>query len=107
MLTCSKVIGAAPGSATDIDWPEVWSNSEERRVVRQTLADMKATLSQNPPDNDPTTLHQFAEPFSIQLYNVVIRVFQQYWRTPSYLYSKTVLCVLVVRYQAPLSDLQI
>lgn len=86
------VIGAAPGSQNTIDWPEIWRESEERRIVKQTLADMKRELSQKPPDTDPTALREFAESFGAQLATVTQRVFQQYWRTPSYLYSKTLLC---------------
>lgn len=87
------VIGAAPGSENTIDWPAVWNDSEERRVVKATLAEMKATLSQKPVEHDPTALDPFAAPFGVQLGVVVTRVFEQYWRTPSYLYSKTVLCL--------------
>jgi ATP-binding cassette subfamily G (WHITE) protein 2 (PDR) len=88
-----EVIGAAPGSETTIDWPSTWNNSEERRVVKATLADMKEKLSQKEVDEDPTALDQFAAPFGLQLWTVLTRVFEQYWRTPSYLYSKTVLCI--------------
>ena len=90
------MIGAAPGSATDIDWPDVWNNSEERRAVKAALVDMKKTLSQKEIEEDPTALDQFAAPFGIQVWTVLKRVFEQYWRTPSYLYSKTVLCTSVV-----------
>ena len=88
-----EVIGAAPGSETSIDWPSTWNNSEERRVVKSTLADMKAKLSQKEIEEDPTALDQFAAPFGLQLWTVQKRIFEQYWRTPSYLYSKTVLCI--------------
>lgn len=92
-----EVIGAAPGSESTIDWPAVWRESDERKDIRATLADMKAELSQKPAQVDPTALRPFAVPFSVQLWHVLVRVFQQYWRTPSYLYSKTVLCTGVVR----------
>jgi ATP-binding cassette subfamily G (WHITE) protein 2 (PDR) len=88
-----EVIGAAPGSSTDVDWPVMWNGSEERRAVKATLADLKEKLSQKEVDEDPTALDQFAAPFGLQLWAVLTRVFQQYWRTPSYLYSKTALCV--------------
>ena len=88
-----EVIGAAPGSSTNIDWPVTWNNSEERQAVKATLADLKEKLSQKEIDEDPTALDQFAAPFKLQMLAVLTRVFQQYWRTPSYLYSKTALCV--------------
>ncbi|KAH8590585.1 AtrD, ABC-transporter [Bisporella sp. PMI_857] len=87
------VIGAAPGSQTDIDWPEVWNNSPERAAVKATLAEMKAELIRKPVDIDPAALDPYAASFWLQLYTVCVRVFAQYWRTPSYLYSKTALCV--------------
>ena len=86
------VIGAAPGSQNTIDWPQVWRDSEEKLAIRETLAEMRIELRERPVDNDPTSLREFAEPFSLQLYAVTKRVFEQYWRTPSYLYSKTLLC---------------
>ena len=88
-----EVIGAAPGSSTEVDWPVTWTNSEERRIVKATLADMKEKLSRKEVDEDPTALDHFAAPFGLQMMAVLTRVFQQYWRTPSYLYSKTALCV--------------
>lgn len=57
---------------------------------------MKETLAQKPVDDDPTALDQFAAPHIVQLRAVLLRVFQQYWRTPSYLYSKVALCAAVV-----------
>ncbi|EDN99553.1 hypothetical protein SS1G_02407 [Sclerotinia sclerotiorum 1980 UF-70] len=90
-----EVIGAAPGSDTSINWPETWRNSPERQEVKAHLAELKATLSQKPVENDPTSLDSFAAGFGTQMQVVLIRVFQQYWRTPPYLYSKTILCTCV------------
>ncbi|KAL8972908.1 MAG: hypothetical protein Q9197_002572 [Variospora fuerteventurae] len=86
------VVGAAPGSQNTIEWPEVWWDSPEKQQVKEQLAEMKRTLSQKPVDQEPTALREFAETFTFQLSLVTRRVFQQYWRTPSYLYSKTLLC---------------
>ena len=87
------VVGAAPGSRNTIDWAQVWRESEEKQAIRDTLAEMKSELKNRPVDNDPTSLRPFAEPFTVQLYIVTKRVFEQYWRTPSYLYSKLLLCL--------------
>ncbi|EHK98954.1 putative ABC transporter CDR4 [Glarea lozoyensis 74030] len=89
-----EVIGAAPGSETTIDWPAVWNASPERAEVKAHLAELKATLSQKEIVEDPTALDPYAASFTVQMWTVLKRVFQQYWRTPTYLYSKTVLCVL-------------
>ncbi|KAI4211548.1 MAG: hypothetical protein LQ351_005725 [Letrouitia transgressa] len=87
------VIGAAPGSQNTIEWPEVWWDSEEKQRIKEQLAEMKTTLSKKPVEHDPTSLREFAEPLTFQFFLVTKRVFEQYWRTPSYLYSKTLLCV--------------
>ena len=89
-----EVIGAAPGSETSIDWPAVWNASPERVEVKKHLAELKATLSQKEVIEDQTALDPYAATFWVQFWTVLQRVFEQYWRTPSYLYSKTALCTL-------------
>ncbi|WXC60578.1 hypothetical protein SNK03_006457 [Fusarium graminearum] len=85
------------GSLSEQDWPAIWNESPERKAVRAELATKKAELSQRavaitvPSDVD--VLRPFAAPFTTQLHVVLKRVFQQYWRTPSYLYSKVALCL--------------
>ena len=93
-----EVIGAAPGSHSDIDWHETWKGSDERVEVRRELEAMKTDLPQvtqvagDP--NDKAAFREFAAPFGFQLWEVQKRVFAQYWRTPSYIYSKLLLCTL-------------
>ncbi|KAF4595459.1 ABC transporter ABCl1 [Ophiocordyceps camponoti-floridani] len=117
-----EVIGAAPGCSTDVDWFETWRTSAEYRAVQAELETMKqrASLSSSPKETgttvvpaavevDPGEYREFAAPFAQQLRENVFRVFQQYWRTPVYIYSKTALCTLValfigfVFFRAPLS----
>lgn len=96
-----EVIGAAPGSHSDVDWPAVWRESPERREVHNHLAELKNTLSMKPVqtiENDPTGFQEFAAPFSVQLWECLVRVFSQYWRTPIYIYSKAALCILTALY---------
>ncbi|THC96619.1 hypothetical protein EYZ11_003911 [Aspergillus tanneri] len=96
-----EVIGAAPGSHSDIDWPAVWRDSPEHQGVLDHLAELKSTLSQKPADHseaDPGSYNEFAAPFTVQLYECLVRVFSQYWRTPVYLYSKAILCILTALY---------
>lgn len=87
------VIGAAPGSQNTIDWPQKWRDSPEKTAIKVTLAEMKEELRHQPVDTDPTALREFAETLTIQILEVTKRVFEQYWRTPSYLYSKLFLCL--------------
>jgi ATP-binding cassette subfamily G (WHITE) protein 2 (PDR) len=98
-----EVIGAAPGSHTDQDWHEVWRRSDEYAEVQRHLAELKQdrshqtdlqrTVSAQHRENK-AAYREFAAPFWEQLREVTIRVYQQYWRSPTYIYSKTVLCGL-------------
>ncbi|KAE8152303.1 ABC-2 type transporter-domain-containing protein [Aspergillus avenaceus] len=93
------VIGAAPGSHSDIEWPKVWRESPEYGKVKQHLAELKSSLSAKTVDNsDPEALKEYAAPFYVQLHECLIRVFTQYYRTPSYIWSKTALSVLTSLY---------
>jgi len=69
----------------------VWLDSEERRAVRNELEDMKQGRLQQVKSvgaSNKASFHEFAAPLTTQLFAVQRRVFQQYWRTPSYIYSK-------------------
>ncbi|KAL5338821.1 ABC drug exporter AbcA [Aspergillus crustosus] len=95
------VIGAAPGSHTDIDWFGTWRNSPEYQQVQDHLTAMKeersAKLSRTNTDQqreDKASYREFAAPFWAQLYEVQIRIFEQIWRSPTYIYSKAAVCVL-------------
>ncbi|KAH9218163.1 AtrD, ABC-transporter [Leptodontidium sp. 2 PMI_412] len=90
-----EIITAKPEEGA-IDWPQAWRDSPEKQAVKATLAEMRRTLSSKPADTDPTSLLQYAAPFKTQIQLVLIRVFQQYWRTPVYLFSKIALCMLSV-----------
>ena len=90
-----EAIGAAPGFKTHIDWPEVWKSSKEYKAVHAELARLQE-LAHQPYDIADTAeaSHQaFAAPFMTQLRTVAFRCAQQYWRTPSYLYSKALLTI--------------
>lgn len=92
-----EVIGAAPGSHTDKDWHEIWRNSPEYQKTQEHLEHLKSERPKEAapaatPD-DKESYREFAAPFGQQLWEVTLRVFQQYWRTPSYIYSKTALCL--------------
>jgi ABC-type multidrug transport system ATPase subunit len=92
-----EVTGAARGSESNQDWPAIWKSSEEHKAVKNELTRMKETLSQQPiSTSDPDTLQPFAAPFDTQLWTVLTRAFQHYWRTPSYLYSKVALSLFSV-----------
>ena len=89
-----EVIGAAPGSIADRDWPAIWNSSPERTEIRRELAQMKSELSQQPAAPQITGYGEFAMPLFSQFSICLQRMFQQYWRTPAYLYSKAILCII-------------
>ena len=92
-----EVIGAAPGSQTDVDWFNAWRTSPEYAAVQSELEAIKSSKigAASPMDEDQGSYREFAAPFQVQLWENLYRVFQQYWRTPVYIYSKFALCSLV------------
>jgi len=88
-------IGAAPGAKTEIDWPTVWKNSKEYMHLQTELADLR-DLANRPSavmDSADASHQVFAASFIDQLRAVAMRCAQQYWRTPSYIYSKAILTI--------------
>ncbi|KGO62913.1 CDR ABC transporter [Penicillium expansum] len=93
------VIGAAPGTHSEIEWPKVWRESPEFRQVKEHLSELKSTLSSKAEvDTSPNAFREFAAPFYIQLWECLIRVFAQYYRTPTYIWSKAALCIFTALY---------
>lgn len=92
-----EVIGAAPGSSTDVDWFQAWRDSPEYQSVQTEIETIKQRKKSDAgaPGDDDGSYREFAAPFFVQLRENLYRVFQQYWRDPTYIYSKTALCALV------------
>ena len=104
-----EVIGAAPGSHTDLDWFDIWRKSSEYVEVKRELRRLKESPPQGETANtaaqgkvrlrgkaysgNKASFHEFAAPLWLQMLEVQRRVFQQYWRTPTYIYSKLALCM--------------
>ena len=68
------------------DWPEIWKSSKEFVATKLMLRDAVAVhpgASADPDDNQ-----EFALWFSSQLHHVLLRLFQNYWRNPGYIYAK-------------------
>ncbi|KAH3686735.1 hypothetical protein WICPIJ_002278 [Wickerhamomyces pijperi] len=86
------VIGAAPGSHANQDYHEVWLNSDERQAVIDELDYMERELIKKPYDS--VGHEEFAAGFWTQYTLVTQRVFQQYWRTPRYIWAKIFLAVV-------------
>ncbi|ODN86312.1 ATP-binding cassette, subfamily G (WHITE), member 2, PDR [Cryptococcus wingfieldii CBS 7118] len=100
-----SAIGAAPGTHTDVDWHQAWLDSPERVAVRQELSRIKDTKGgKGDAANKEDTVEksaaerkaeyaEFAAPMWQQFVVVTLRVWQQHWRTPSYIWSKIALVV--------------
>ncbi|KAK0441238.1 ABC-2 type transporter-domain-containing protein [Desarmillaria tabescens] len=90
------VIGAAPGAVAVKDFVKVWNESPELIAIKTELArkreNVKPIYSNVAVDNN--SLRPFATPSWYQYIICTHRVFQQYWRTPSYIYSKLILGML-------------
>ncbi|GKU06978.1 unnamed protein product [Fusarium langsethiae] len=86
-----EVIGAAPGAHTEIDWPEVWRSSREHELVQQELERLAGQGNSHAEQNDGTEYNEFAATSYAQYSQVTKRLFQQYWRSPGYIYSKVIL----------------
>lgn len=91
-----EAIGAAPGTLSEVDWYQTWRSSPEYQTIQDELARLRAVgtgrLSTDE-KHDPASYREFAAPLWQQFWVVTQRVFQQYWRTPSYIYSKLSLCI--------------
>lgn len=85
------IVGAASKQKSSIDWPTVWRASPEFQNVRQELESLSRQGQGKTTEADPATLAEFAASFPVQLTQVTKRAFQQYWRTPSYIFSKFIL----------------
>ncbi|KAI2466733.1 ABC-2 type transporter-domain-containing protein [Annulohypoxylon bovei var. microspora] len=89
-----RVIGAAPGAHADRNWAEVWRNSGEYEAMRKELRVMELGQSstESVRQDTETTSAYYATPFHYQFFLCTRRVFEQYWRSPSYIYAKLILC---------------
>lgn len=87
-----EVIGAAPGSHAAQDYYQVWRNSTEYQEVNQELSRLEE-LSSQPMEKTPEDLKPYAASIFKQYVMVTRRVFEQYWRSPAYTYSKVLMSI--------------
>ncbi|GKU06341.1 abc transporter cdr4 [Fusarium langsethiae] len=84
----------------NIDWHQVWRSSPEFQSVKQELQRLNAlpstqTTSTSAFDNTDASQHQeFVASFWTQFREVLIRTWKNFWRSPTYIWSKTVLIIL-------------
>lgn len=104
-----SAIGASPGSHSTVDWHQTWLNSPDREEVRREIARIKETnggkgkAAEQDKSREKSKAEikaeyaEFAAPLWKQFIIVVWRVWQQHWRTPSYIWAKAALCIGSVR----------
>jgi ATP-binding cassette, subfamily G (WHITE), member 2, PDR len=74
------------------DWPEIWKASEECKNIRAEQDRIHAEMNGvSTGDNSDGDEDEFAMPIHVLLLYTTIRVFQQYWFTPSYIWGKFLL----------------
>lgn len=83
---------------SNINWSDRWASSQEKKEVARRLSDIRSQ-----PKATALGQHhgEFARPWLRQFSIVSERIFQDYWRSPTYVYSKIALCAGVVSSAVP------
>jgi ATP-binding cassette subfamily G (WHITE) protein 2 (PDR) len=86
------IVAAGSVGESKVDWPKIWNTSDESRSVKaeQERIEQKMANFTTKPENQDNR-GKFAASLSTQIWYTTIRVFQQYWRTPSYIWGKFML----------------
>ena len=75
------------------DWSRAWETSKQKQAVVGQIAALREAVETT------TTVErgsEYAVPVYTQLVLVTKRIFQEYWRDPTYIYSKMALCAGLV-----------
>ncbi|KAF2121683.1 AtrD, ABC-transporter [Lophiotrema nucula] len=86
------VTGATPSSQNHILWADTWSRSLERQKVRSNISEILDKQQDGTNPNLSLQTYEHAASYMLQFRLVLKRLFQEYWRTPEYIYSKIALC---------------
>ncbi|KAL6409296.1 ATPase [Ilyonectria robusta] len=86
-------IGNSGGNAHGQDWHSVWKESKQCEDMKTEIDRIHAEKQSEKVagEDDAHSSDEFAMPFWAQLQAVTYRVFQQYWRMPSYIFAKFML----------------
>jgi len=97
---------ASQENSQSIDWVNIWKQSPQNQEVLNHLRQISSNPSQAPIIDTQSEL-EFAMPITAQLYLVMKRDFQQYYRQPDYIIAKLALgivCGLFVGFSFWMSD---
>lgn len=90
-----EIVTAGASNKTGHDWPEIWKSSDEsrsRKAEQDSIhQEMNSMISG---DTNDGNRDEFAVPLYVQLRHTIIRIFQQYWRTPTYIWGKILLGIV-------------
>ena len=75
-----------------IDWADIWQHSDIRLQVKERIQQMTELSTTSRVEKTARQAPSIAR----QLERTTLRLFSHYWRTPSYIYSKTLLCTFTV-----------
>lgn len=94
-------IGAGATATTSRDWYRIWLNSEEFYYAQNDISKMSFETSQRPEKMIKNEMEkkrmegEFAASYWTQVKWMLWRTSMQYWRSPTYIYSKLILMVIV------------
>ena len=77
-----------------LDWNSEWRKSLENAALLSEISSINAQRSKLPAPQAGTQ-HEFASPVWLQITTLTRRMFTQHWRSPSYLYGKLFVAVIV------------
>jgi ATP-binding cassette subfamily G (WHITE) protein 2 (PDR) len=85
-----EIVNEGTQPKTGKEWSDVWKDSDEATAVHRELDRIHSEKSREETVNANMqgATSEFAVPFWTQLCTVTYRIFQQYWRMPSYLFAK-------------------
>ncbi|KAK9478905.1 ABC-2 type transporter-domain-containing protein [Lipomyces japonicus] len=90
ILNC---IGAGATASTDRDWYDVWAGSPNFQQLTAEIEELHEELSVLPARQEGELTSKFAVDWFTQARAVSVRTLKQYWRSPSYIMAKGVLCI--------------
>jgi ATP-binding cassette, subfamily G (WHITE), member 2, PDR len=86
-----EIVGVGARNKSDLDWADVWNRSEESKNVQAEIERIHTEKQKELVTEQGGSTSEFAMPLTSQIYEVTLRVFQQHWRTPTYVWGKIML----------------
>lgn len=87
--------GVKRPDGTKIQWNEEWRQSEQNKAIMAEIENVKSTRSSIAKTTDSKNEKEFAASMWLQTVLLTKRTFIQYWRDPSYIYSKLFVSVII------------